>query len=95
VNATAEFGWTVSPSNTIAVLGGYGRSSFDVPHDEEQEAAGQDQQQRNRQTWQTASWQHVWSSDTVSQVAGYYRSGSAALIGAEHDTPLYSTPTAR
>jgi outer membrane receptor for ferrienterochelin and colicin len=89
LNATSEFGWTMSPSSTLAVLGGFGASHFDVPHNEEQEQEGQDQHQRNRQTWQTASWQRSWSSHTVSQVAGYHRSSSAALIGSEHDTPLH------
>ena len=89
VNVTAEFGWTASPSSTLAVLGGAGQSSFDVPHNEEQEENGQNQRQRNLQTWQTASWQRVWSTDTVSQVAGYHRSGSAALSGSEDDTPLH------
>jgi hypothetical protein len=88
VNATAEFDWTVSSSSTLAVLGGVGLSSFDVPHNEEQEDAGQDQHQRNRQTWQTASWQRAWSGSTVSQIAGYHRSGSAELIGSRYDTPL-------
>ncbi len=88
-NATAEFNWLVSPSSTLSVVGGVGRSSFDVPHNEEQEEAGQDQRQTNLQTWQTASWQRAWSASTVSQVAGYHRSGSAALLGSEHDTPLY------
>jgi len=89
INATAEFGWVLSPSSTLAMLGGVGRSTFDVPHNQEQEASGQHQRQRNRQTWQTASWQRSWSSSTVSQVAGYHRSGSAGLAGSERDTPLH------
>ncbi len=60
-----------------------------MPHNEEQEEAGQDQRQTNLQTWQTASWQRAWSGNTVSQVAGYHRSGSAALLGTERDTPLF------
>jgi outer membrane receptor for ferrienterochelin and colicin len=88
VNVTLEFGWTLSPASALAVLGGFGRSSFDVPHNEEQQERGQDQRQRIQQTWQTASWQRAWSSGTVSQVAGYHRSGSAALVGSERDTPL-------
>ena len=91
INATLEFGWTISPSSTLAVLGGVGDSRFDVPHNEEQEEAGQDQRQRNRQTWQTASWQRSWNATTVSQVAAYHRSGSAALMGSAHDTPLHIT----
>lgn len=87
-NATAEFNWLASASDTLSIVGGLGRSSFDVPHNEEQEEAGQDQRQTNLQTWQTASWQRAWSANTVSQVAGYHRSGSAALFGSERDTPL-------
>jgi outer membrane receptor for ferrienterochelin and colicin len=88
-NATAEFSWLASPSSTLSVVGGFGQSRFAVPHNEEQEEEGQDQRQDNLQTWQTASWQRVWSGDTVSQVAGYHRSGSSALFGSEHDTPLH------
>ncbi|HET9467607.1 MAG TPA: TonB-dependent receptor, partial [Vicinamibacterales bacterium] len=88
-NATAEFNWLVSPSSTLSIVGGASRSSFDVPHNEEQEEAGQDQRQTNIQTWQTASWQRAWSGNTVSQVAGYHRSGSAALLGSERDAPLF------
>ena len=88
-NATAEFSWLASPTSTLSLVGGLGRSSFEVPHNEEQEEAGQDQRQTNLQTWQTASWQRAWSGSTVSQVAGYHRSGSAALFGSVHDTPLH------
>ena len=88
-NATAEFNWLASASDTLSIVGGLGRSTFGVPHNEEQEEAGQDQRQRNVQTWQTASWQRAWSANTVSQIAGYHRSGSAALFGSERDTPLH------
>ena len=91
LNTTGEFGWQLSPVSTLTMLGGVGRSSFDVPHNEEQDEAGQDQRQENTQTWQTASWQRAWSGDTVSQVAGYHRSGSAALSSSPFDTPLYIT----
>jgi hypothetical protein len=36
LNATAEFSWLVSPSSTVSVVGGAGRSHFDVPHNEVQ-----------------------------------------------------------
>ena len=89
LNGTAELSWLLSASSTLSIVGGIGRTSFDVPHNEEQEEAEQDQRQTNLQTWQTASWQRAWSGDTVSQIAAYNRSGSAALEGTEHDTPLY------
>ena len=88
-NATAEFSWLASPSSTLSIVGGFGRSKFDVPHNEDQEVGGQDQRQEMIQTWQTTSWQRAWSGDTVSQIAGYHRSGSAALFGSERDTPLH------
>jgi outer membrane receptor for ferrienterochelin and colicin len=88
-NVTADFTWLVSPSSTLSMVGGASRSRFDVPHNEEQEDADQDQRQTNLQTWQTASWQRAWSANTVSQVAGYHRSGSAVLLGTERDTPLF------
>ncbi len=88
-NGTAEFSWLLSPASTLSIVGGVGRTSFEVPHNEDQEAAGQDEHQTNLQTWQTASWQRAWSGDTVSQIAAYHRSGSAALLGTELDTPLY------
>ena len=89
VNTTAEFNWLVTPASTLSIVGGVGRSSFDVPHNEEQEEEEQDQRQENLQTWQTASWQRAWSGDTVSQIAAYHRSGAASLFGSEHDTPLH------
>ena len=88
-NGTAEFNWLASPSSTLSIVGGFGRSRFDVPHNEDQEEEGQDQRQANLQTWQTASWQRAWSGNTVSQVAAYHRTGSAQLFGSEHDTPLH------
>jgi outer membrane receptor for ferrienterochelin and colicin len=88
-NVTADFNWLVSSSSTLSIVGGASRSGFDVPHNEEQEEAHQDQRQTNLQTWQTASWQHAWSANTISQVAGYHRSGSALLLGTERDTPLF------
>jgi len=88
-NTTAEFNWLMSEASTLSVVGGLGRSSFDVPHNEDQEEAGQDQRQENLQTWQTGSWQRAWSGDTVSQVAAYHRSGAASVFGSEFDTPLH------
>jgi len=95
VNATAEFGWTMSPSNTFTLLGGFGRSRFEVPHNADQERAGQHQVQRNRQAWGTASWQRAWAGNTVTQVAGYHRSGSAGLAGSREDVPLYLSASRR
>jgi hypothetical protein len=83
-----QLGWTLSPGSLLTVVAGVGRSTFDVPHGEEQERAGQDQRQRIGNAWQTASWQRVWNAATVSQVAGYHRYGSSTLFASPLDTPL-------
>lgn len=85
-----QFGWNLSPSSMLTAVAGFGRSNFDVPHGEEQDEAGQDQRQQLRQYWQTLSWQQPWSANTISQVAGYHRFGSSALIGSLQDTPLFT-----
>jgi hypothetical protein len=85
-----QFGWNLSPSSVLTAVAGFGRSRFDVPHGEEQEEAGQDQRQHLRNSWQSASWQHVWTGETISQVAAYHRLGSSELLGSPQDTPLFT-----
>ncbi len=85
-----QFGWSPSAASTLIAVAGFGRSQFDVPNGEEQEEARQDQRQRIAQHWQTLSWQRSWSGTTVSQLAGYHRSGSATLAGSLRDAPLFT-----
>lgn len=91
----AQFGWNISPANTLSAVAGFARSHFDVPHGEQQEDAGQDQRQKIHQQWHTASWQQTWSTNAISQIAGYHRTTSAFLIGSPHDTPLYADAARR
>jgi hypothetical protein len=88
LTGTVEFGWQVTPSSVLRAVSGIGGSSFDVPHDERQDAVGQDQRQRVKAVWQTISWQRAWSGATMTQLAGYHRTGSSTLVGAEADAPL-------
>ena len=86
----AQLAWSVASGSLLTLVAGAGRSTFDVPHGETQEEAGQDQRQRTGNAWQTVSWQRVWSGDTVSQVAGYHRYGSSVLSSTPFDAPLRS-----
>jgi hypothetical protein len=88
LTGNVEFGWQITPSSVLQAVAGAGRSAFEVPHDERQEAAGQDQQQRVKALWQTVTWQRAWSSATMSHVAGYHRTGSMLLNESDADTPL-------
>jgi outer membrane receptor for ferrienterochelin and colicin len=85
-----QFAWNLSPSSQLTAVAGFGRSRFDVPHGEEQDEAGQDQRQRINSYWQSVSWQRLWSANTISQISGYHRLGSAALVGSAGDTPLFT-----
>ena len=89
MTAGGEWGWRISPSATVRAVVGAGRSRFEVPHAELQEAAGQHQQQRVGSSWQTLSWERVWSPSTLSTMAGYHRSADALLEGSANDTPLF------
>jgi hypothetical protein len=90
VSAGAQFAWSASPALTLTTVAGFRRSDYDVPHGDAQEAASQDQRQHLRQHWQTISLQHATSASTVSHLAAYHRSGSAALVGTDRDTPLFT-----
>ncbi len=79
----------LSPAGDVARMNvGGGRARFDVPHNEEQEEAGQDQRQRLAQQSLSASWQRAWSDRTISQVAVHRRVIDAQLFGSPEDTPL-------
>jgi len=84
-----EFGWQAGPGNVLRAVAGASRSDFDVPHDELQEDAGQDQQQLATTSWQTLSWQRAWSAATISHAAAYHRTSALRLDGSEADTPMW------
>jgi hypothetical protein len=61
-----------------------------VPNRLKQELEGQRQRQELRDNSQSVSWQRVWSSDTVSNVAYYRRFYESGLFGSQFDTPLFA-----
>lgn len=77
-----------SGNDLVRINVGAGRSRYQVPHGEEQEEAGQDQRQGLLQDFQSGSWQRVWSTATVSQLAMYRRNVDADLRSSLLDTPL-------
>lgn len=85
----AALTWAPS-TGAITLRAGHARSSFQVPHTEEQEEAGQDQRQRLRQSFATFDWQRAWSGVTVSHVAVFARSNQGRLRGSPADTPLFA-----
>lgn len=88
---SSQIMWTRNDSNLVSASLSAGRSTFDVPNTEVQEAAGQDQRQRLRQANAAATWQRVWSARTFSQMAGYLRHSGSVLTGSVFDTPIFAT----
>jgi outer membrane receptor protein involved in Fe transport len=77
-------------ANVLTLRGGHLRSSFDVPNNEDQEGAGQDQRQEFGHSFGTLSWQRAWSGRTVSQIALFGRFTDGQLFGSPSDMPLFT-----
>lgn len=83
-----QFEWGIPNTDRLSAGWGHGRSRFDVPNNEEQDEAGQDQRQRLGQWFLNASWQRIWSARFVSQAGGYHRRTRSRLDGSAMDTPI-------
>lgn len=81
------------PKSTDALFFDFGLNGAraDVPNDEIQELAGQRQRQRFSDDNEGFSWQHLWSSDVVTNVVAYRRSAQSRLFPSEFDTPITAT----
>jgi hypothetical protein len=85
--AETELVWSPG-SSVLSLRAGHARASFDVPHDEDQEQAGQDQRQRLGQQFATLNWQHARGGASVAQLAAFGRFTNAALASGPRDVPL-------
>lgn len=83
----------LKPSTRDAINLGvrYGRSEFDIPNDQEQQEAGQDQTQRLKHWLPQVSWQRSWSPRTISQLALVGSWTTADLRPSPADVPLTTT----
>ena len=88
LNTSGQLEWGASPVDRVSVGWGVGRARFDVPNNEAQDEAGQDQRQEIGQAFVSATWQRSWSASLVTQAAFYQRHTSTRLDGSPRDTPL-------
>src|SRR5436190_2172293 len=77
-----------SDNDLVRINAVAGRTRYQVPHGELEQAAGQDQRQRLVQDSESGSWQRVWSSSTASQLALFRRKINADLLSSVNDMPL-------
>jgi Outer membrane receptor proteins, mostly Fe transport len=66
----------------------FGGANFLVPNRLDQELAGQDQRQRQRNQSVSFSWQHIFSPSTVATLALFGRTSTAELISNPLSTPV-------
>src|SRR6185369_16252349 len=66
------------------------QARFDVPNLPEQEEEGQDQRRRTHDNMLSLSWEHIFSPNMVSYLAGYERYNSARLRSNEETGPVFA-----
>ncbi|HEV2913690.1 MAG TPA: TonB-dependent receptor [Pyrinomonadaceae bacterium] len=66
----------------------FGGSNFQVPNRVEQEAAGQDQRQRLRNSSQFITYEHIFSPNALGQFSFFNRYGTARLTSNPESTPV-------
>ena len=86
----AQLTWDPGPRDLISATAGGGRSAFQVPHGDLQEAVGQDQRQELTYATFGGSWQRTWSDTAVSHLAAFHRRTTGALDGSPRDIPLFA-----
>jgi hypothetical protein len=90
INLSLRADWHPTERDTALFnLSGNG-TDFRVPNDELQQLRGQRQRQELRDNNFSASWQHLWSANTVTNLAGFYRRHKSDLFGSEDDIPIFA-----
>jgi len=83
--------WRPSTHDTFLFHLWNGLSRFRVANSAEQEEEGNRQKARLRNDSQSVIWQHVWSSNSVSNLAVYRRSFSSRVAPGPRDSPFMVT----
>jgi len=66
----------------------FGGSNFQVPNRLAQEIAGQDERQKNRDSSQSITFEHIFSANTLGQFSFFNRRGTAGLLSNPLSTPV-------
>ena len=77
-----------SPNDFLKLTLMFGGANFQVPNRLDQELAGQDQRQHQRNYSQTLSWQHLFSQTMVGNFAVFHRTSTGDLMSNPLSTPV-------
>jgi hypothetical protein len=88
VNLNLRADWHPTERDTVLFNVSGNGADFRVPNDLAQELHHQRQRQQLRDSSQSASWQHLFSTSTVANLAFFHRRHQSELFGSENDLPL-------
>ena len=90
VNLSLRADWHLTAKDSLIFNVAGNGSDFNVSNDLDQELARQRQKQKLRDNAQAFTWQHVWSAQTVSDIAYFRRAHESTLESNELALPLFA-----
>ncbi len=83
--------YQLDQNNSLRGTFTFGGTNFQVPNRLEQQLAGQNQRQRNRDNSQNITLHHIFSTSTLGQVSFFNRHSAATLISNTSSTPVVAS----
>lgn len=87
-NNLTTIDYAPSPRDSLKLTLIFGGANFQVPNRLEQQLAGQDQNQRQRQHSEFVTWQHIFSPTVLGEFSFFNRSATAALTSNDRSAPV-------
>ena len=95
LNFNLRADWQPTAKDIFIFNLGTNGADFQVPNDFVQQSNEQNQFQKLRDNNQSASWERIWSNNTVTNLAVFRRSYTSKLLPSEFDTPISATQSRR
>jgi len=90
VNLTLRADWHPTSRDTLIINVAGNGSDFNVSNDLDQQLTGQRQKQKLRDNAQSFTWQHIWNTRTVTDLAYFRRAHKSTLTSNEFALPLFA-----
>jgi outer membrane receptor protein involved in Fe transport len=83
--------WNVTPSDQLRLITSLRRDDYQIPNDPEQQAAGIDDVERERDAAVTFTWAHTISPALIATVSPFLHYNRATYDGGANDVPVSTT----